>query len=56
MILSSSSEPRIDVEYTFAQVGIEQAVVDWGSSCGKSFTAMAPSLNGQLQSAADICL
>ena len=24
----------IDVEYTFAQVGIEEAGVDWGSNCG----------------------
>ncbi|HJV99990.1 MAG TPA: PrpF domain-containing protein [Arthrobacter sp.] len=24
----------VDVEYTFAQVGIEEAAVDWGSNCG----------------------
>ena len=26
--------PGVDVEYTFAQVGIDEAAVDWGSNCG----------------------
>jgi 2-methylaconitate cis-trans-isomerase PrpF len=34
MILHRSSEPAVDVEFTFAQVGIEEAAVDWGSNCG----------------------
>ena len=25
---------EVDVEFTFAQVGIEEAKVDWGSNCG----------------------
>ncbi|MCW4465358.1 hypothetical protein OK351_07570 [Glutamicibacter sp. MNS18] len=42
VILSPSSEPGIDVDYTFAQVGIEQAVVDWGSNCGNCSAVIAP--------------
>lgn len=34
VILHRSSDPEIDVEFTFAQVGIEEATVDWGSNCG----------------------
>lgn len=34
MILHRPSEPAVDVEFTFAQVGIEEAAVDWGSNCG----------------------
>lgn len=34
IILTPSAEAGVDVEYTFAQVGIEEAVVDWGSNCG----------------------
>ena len=34
MILRRPSDPDIDVEFTFAQVGIEEAAVDWGSNCG----------------------
>jgi 2-methylaconitate cis-trans-isomerase PrpF len=34
MILHRSSETGVDVEFTFAQVGIEEAAVDWGSNCG----------------------
>ncbi|MEU5838232.1 PrpF domain-containing protein [Streptomyces diacarni] len=34
VILHRSADPLIDVEYTFAQVGIEEATVDWGSNCG----------------------
>jgi len=42
VILSPSDEPGIDVEYTFAQVGIDQAVVDWGSNCGNCSAVIAP--------------
>lgn len=42
VILSPSNEPGIDVDYTFAQVGIEQAVVDWGSNCGNCSAVIAP--------------
>ncbi|GAA1848604.1 PrpF domain-containing protein [Brevibacterium marinum] len=34
MILRRSESEDIDVEFTFAQVGIEEAKVDWGSNCG----------------------
>lgn len=34
MILRRPSDPSVDVEFTFAQVGIEEATVDWGSNCG----------------------
>jgi 2-methylaconitate cis-trans-isomerase PrpF len=34
MILHRPTDEDIDVEYTFAQVGIEEASVDWGSNCG----------------------
>src|SRR4051794_34117093 len=34
IILNPSTAANVDVEYTFAQVGIEEATVDWGSNCG----------------------
>ncbi|WP_426005845.1 PrpF domain-containing protein [Paenarthrobacter sp. NyZ202] len=34
MILNRPDDGDVDVEFTFAQVGIEEAVVDWGSNCG----------------------
>ena len=34
MILRRPADPNVDVEFTFAQVGIEEAAVDWGSNCG----------------------
>jgi 2-methylaconitate isomerase len=34
MILHRPAEEDIDVDFTFAQVGIEEAAVDWGSNCG----------------------
>ncbi|WP_455833631.1 PrpF domain-containing protein [Pseudarthrobacter siccitolerans] len=34
IILHRPAGGDIDVEYTFAQVGIEEAGVDWGSNCG----------------------
>lgn len=34
MILSRPAAGDVDVEFTFAQVGIEEALVDWGSNCG----------------------
>ena len=41
---SSSRRRRggVDVEYTFAQVGIEEAKVDWGSNCGNCSAVVAP--------------
>ncbi len=34
MILRRPADRNVDVEFTFAQVGIEEAAVDWGSNCG----------------------
>ncbi|MFC3995608.1 PrpF domain-containing protein [Nocardiopsis sediminis] len=34
VILSPADDGDADVSYTFAQVGTDQAVVDWGSNCG----------------------
>ncbi|WP_180525371.1 PrpF domain-containing protein [Micrococcus lylae] len=34
MIVEPSSRDGIDIDYTFAQVGITEAKVDWGSNCG----------------------
>ncbi|MFI2565174.1 PrpF domain-containing protein [Paenarthrobacter sp. NPDC018779] len=34
MILHRPLDGDVDVEFTFAQVGIEEAAVDWGSNCG----------------------
>jgi 2-methylaconitate cis-trans-isomerase PrpF len=34
VILHRPADGDVDVEYTFAQVGIEEAAVDWGSNCG----------------------
>ena len=34
VILHRPDDDDIDVDFTFAQVGIEEASVDWGSNCG----------------------
>ena len=34
VILHRNDRPGVDVSFTFAQVGIEEALVDWGSNCG----------------------
>ena len=34
MILHRPADAGVDVDFTFAQVGIEEAAVDWGSNCG----------------------
>ena len=41
VILAPSAEEGVDVEYTFAQVGIEEAKVDWGSNCGNCSAVVA---------------
>ena len=43
VILTPSSRPDIDVDYTFAQVGIDEAKVDWGSNCGNCSAVVAHS-------------
>ncbi|WP_337587559.1 PrpF domain-containing protein [Crystallibacter crystallopoietes] len=42
VILSKSDRPGIDVDYTFAQIGIEEGKVDWGSNCGNCSAVLAP--------------
>ena len=34
VILHRPAGEGVDIEFTFAQVGIEEALVDWGSNCG----------------------
>lgn len=41
VILSPSKEPDADVDYTFAQVGIDEGRVDWGSNCGNCSAVVA---------------
>ncbi len=41
VILAASEAPGLDVEYTFAQVGIDEAKVDWGSNCGNCSAVVA---------------
>lgn len=41
VILAPSTDDGVDVEYTFAQVGIEEAKVDWGSNCGNCSAVVA---------------
>lgn len=41
VILSPASDDEVDVDYTFAQVGIGEAVVDWGSNCGNCSAVVA---------------
>src|SRR2546421_9033623 len=39
-IIEAGTEPGIDIEYTFAQVGIGARSVEWGSNCGNCATAI----------------
>ncbi|MFC7328269.1 PrpF domain-containing protein [Marinactinospora rubrisoli] len=42
VILARAEEDDADVAYTFAQVGIDQPVVDWGSNCGNCSAVVGP--------------
>lgn len=42
VVVSRSERPGIDVDYLFAQVGIEDAEVDWQGSCGNLAAAVGP--------------
>ncbi len=42
VILRRSERESADVDYTFAQVGITEARVDWGSNCGNCSAVVAP--------------
>ena len=41
VILAPSELDGVDVEYTFAQIGIDEAKVDWGSNCGNCSAVVA---------------
>jgi hypothetical protein len=41
-IIGPSSHPEADVDYTFAQVGINQPVVDYSGNCGNISSAVGP--------------
>ena len=42
VVVSRSGRPGFDVDYLFAQVGVETAVVDWRGSCGNLAAAVGP--------------
>ncbi|MET1089708.1 MAG: PrpF domain-containing protein [Arthrobacter sp.] len=42
VILSRSLSADADVDYTFAQVAIDEQKVDWGSNCGNCSAVVAP--------------
>lgn len=41
-IIGPPSRDDADVDYTFAQVGTREAVVDWGGNCGNLSSAVGP--------------
>ena len=41
-IISKSTEPGIDVDYTFCQVDIKQPTLGWNSNCGNISSAVGP--------------
>ncbi len=42
VIIGPSSHPDADVEYTFVQVAVEEAVADWSGNCGNLSSAVGP--------------
>lgn len=41
-IIGPSTHPDADVDYLFAQVAVDQAVVDWGANCGNLSSVIGP--------------
>ncbi len=41
-IVSKSTHPDADIDYLFAQVDIEDAIVDWSPTCGNMLSGIAP--------------
>lgn len=39
---TATDDVEADVDYTFAQVGVDDGVVDWGSNCGNCSAVVAP--------------
>ena len=42
VVVGPPSHPAADVDYTFAQVGVEEAVVDYHGICGNLTSAVGP--------------
>ena len=41
-IVGPATDPRADVDYLFAQVGVDQALVDTNATCGNILAAVGP--------------
>jgi 2-methylaconitate cis-trans-isomerase PrpF len=41
-VIGPPTHPEADVDYTFAQVGVESATVDYGGNCGNMSSAVGP--------------
>ena len=41
-IIGPPSRPDADVDYTFAQVGVDRAMVDYSGNCGNMSSAIGP--------------
>ncbi len=41
-IVGAPTRPDADVDYTFAQIGVDRASVDWGGNCGNMSSAIGP--------------
>lgn len=41
-IIGPPSRPDADVDYTFAQIGVTEAIVDYGGNCGNMSSAVGP--------------
>ena len=42
VVIGPSSHPEADVDYTFAQIGVGEATVDYGGLCGNLTSAVGP--------------
>lgn len=42
VVVSRSERPDVDVSYWFAQVGVDEPIVDWDGNCGNLTTAVGP--------------
>ena len=41
-VIAPPTHPEADVDYTFAQIGVEDATVDYGGNCGNMSSAVGP--------------
>jgi 2-methylaconitate isomerase len=41
-VIGAPTHPDADVDYTFAQIGVESATVDYGGNCGNMSSAVGP--------------